>query len=336
MTRAPAPDRSSPWRLAIVIVSWNVRELLAGCLAAIAASQRPPDQAWDVWVVDNASADGSAEMVAAAFPWVHLLRQTENLGFARGNNAALRQIGFGAGESPAASPSLPDFVLLLNPDTAVEPTALARMVQFLADQPQAGGCGAQLAYGDGRFQHSAFRFPGLWQLFFDFFPLHGRVLASRLNGRYPQARYAAGQPFPIEAALGAALMLRGAAIQAVGLLDESYFMYCEEIDWCWRLRDAGWPLWCVPAARVTHFEGQSTRQFRGEMIIALWRSRLRLYARRYGPLKRWLARGLIRLGMAVERRRARGQAARGALSAAELALRLNAYQQVAALARAWR
>lgn len=334
MTLAPAPDHSSPLRLAIVIVSWNVRELLAGCLASIAVSQRPADQAWEVWVVDNASADGSADMVAATFPGVHLLRQAENLGFARGNNIALRQLGFDAAAAPPAKSSLPDFVLLLNPDTTVEPRALAAMVQFLADNPQAGGCGAQLAYGDGRFQHGAFRFPGLWQLFFDFFPVHGRLLASRLNGRYPRAWYAAARPFPIDAALGAALMLRGAAIQAVGLLDERYFMYCEEIDWCWRLHDAGWPLWCVPAARVTHFEGQSTRQFRGEMIVALWRSRLRLYTRRYGPLRLRLARSLIQIGMAAEMRRARRQAAQGAWSAAELELRLNAYRQVTALARA--
>lgn len=316
--------------LAIIIVNWNVRQLLAGCLATVAASLRPPEQNWEVWVVDNASADGSADMVANEFPWVRLLRSAENLGFAAGNNAALRQIGFG----PAAPAGpRPDFVLLLNPDTAVAPTAIAAMVQFLADHPQAGGCGAQLAYGDGQFQHGAFRFPGLWQLLFDFLPLHGRLLASRLNGRYPRAWYAAGQPFPIEAALGAALMVRGQAIQAVGLLDEHYFMYCEEIDWCWRLHDAGWPLWCVPAARVTHFEGQSTRQFRGEMIVALWRSRLRLYALRYGPLRRRVARAMVRAGMALQSRRARQQAARGALTADELALRLDAYRRVAALAR---
>ncbi|MFZ1238534.1 MAG: glycosyltransferase family 2 protein [Anaerolineae bacterium] len=320
-------------RLAIIIVNWNVRQLLAGCLTAIAASQRPPEQSWEVWVVDNASADGSADMVASEFPWVRLLRSVENLGFARGNNAALRQIGFDAAFTPPAADALPDFVLLLNPDTAVAPTAVSAMVQFLADHPNAGGCGAQLAYDDGRFQHGAFRFPDLWQLFFDFFPLHGRLLASRLNGRYPRAWYAAGQPFPIDAALGAALMVAGQAIEAVGLLDERYFMYCEEIDWCWRLHDAGWPLWCVPAARVTHFEGQSTRQFRGEMIVALWRSRLRLYAIRYSPLRRRVARAIVRVGMTLESRRARQQSARGTLTAAELALRLDAYGRVAALAR---
>ena len=320
-------------RLTTIIVSWNVRHLLAGCLTAIAASQRPPGQSWEVWVVDNASADGSADMVASEFPWAHLLRSAENLGFARGNNAALRQIGFDAALPPPAPPPLPASLLLPTPHTAAPPPPLSAMVQFLADHPHAGGCGAQLAYGDGRFQHGAFRFPDLWQLFFDFFPLHGRLLASRLNGRYPRAWYAAGRPFPIETALGAALMVAGHAIRAVGLLDEHYFMYCEEIDWCWRLHDAGWPLWCVPAARVTHFEGQSTRQFRGEMIVALWRSRLRLYALRYGPLRHRVARAMVRVGMTLESRRARQQSARGALTAAELALRLDAYGRVAALAR---
>ncbi|MFZ1267875.1 MAG: glycosyltransferase, partial [Anaerolineae bacterium] len=110
------PDSRPGLRLAIIIVNWNVRQLLAGCLTAIAASQRPPGQSWEVWVVDNASADGSADMVASEFPWVRLLRSAENLGFARGNNAALRQIGFDAAFTPPAADALPDFVLLLNPD----------------------------------------------------------------------------------------------------------------------------------------------------------------------------------------------------------------------------
>ncbi len=314
-------------RLAIVIVSWNVRDLLRNCLTSLAASQRAiaptAGPAWDVWVVDNASHDGSADMVATVFPTVHLLRSPDNLGFARGNNLALTHI------LAAAPPT--DYVLLLNPDTAVEPAAIPTMLDFMHNHPQAGGCCPQLAYGDGRFQHSAFRFPGLWQIFFDFFPLHGRLLASVLNGRYPRARYVAGRPFPIEAALGAALLVRTAAIQAAGLLDEGYFMYCEEIDWCWRLHDAGWQLWCVPTARITHYEGQSTRQFRAEMIVALWRSRLRLYARRYGTLKRTLARLLVRLGMHVEAQRTRRLAASGALTPAERDARLAAYQRIATL-----
>lgn len=316
--------------LAIVIVSYNVRELLHGCLRAVLDSQRPAGHTWDVWVIDNASADGSVDMVAGEFPSVRCVSSPDNLGFARGNNAILRQLGFGDG-SFVAGRTVPDLVLLLNPDTEVAPNAIATMAEFLIEHPAAGGCGAQLRYGDGRFQHGAFMFPGLWQLWFDFFPPRGRIFDSRLNGRYPRAWYAAGQPFAIDFALGAALMVRRAAIEAAGLLDECYFMYCEEVDWCWRMQRMGWPLWCVPRALVTHFEGQSTRQFRDEMVLALWRSRLRLYEKHYGPVKRWWARRLVRLGAQSEMRRARHHAQAGLLDADELARRLATYQHVVQL-----
>ncbi len=318
--------------LAIVIVSYNVRQLLHGCLNAVMNSRRSPGHDWDVWVIDNASVDGSAEMVAAEFPTVHCLASPENLGFARGNNQVLRQLGFRDAPSSTAPHGAPDLVLLLNPDTEVAPDAIATMADFLVAHPAAGGCGAQLRYGDGRFQHGAFIFPGLWQLLFDFFPPPGRVLDSRLNGRYPRAWYHAGQPFAIDFALGAALMVRRAAIEAAGLLDEGYFMYCEEVDWCWRMQRAGWPLWCVPAACVTHFEGQSTRQFRDPMVLALWRSRLRLYARHYGPVRHGCARRMVRLGARVEMHRARRDAQAGRLHADERMRRLATWQQVAELA----
>lgn len=318
--------------LSIVIVSYNVRELLRRCVQAVLNSQRPAGHTWDVWVIDNASADGSAAMIANEFPSVHCVASPDNLGFARGNNTILRQLGFGDGP-PATDRTPPDLVLLLNPDTEVAPDAIATMADFLIEHPAAGGCGAQLRYGDGRFQHGAFMFPGLWQLWFDFHPPRGRVVDSRLNGRYPRAWYAAGQPFAIDFALGAALMVRRAAIEAAGLLDQDYFMYCEEVDWCWRIRRAGWPLWCVPRALVTHFEGQSTRQFRDQMVLALWRSRLRLYEKYYGPVRLWWARRLVRLGMRSEMQRAHHQAQAGMLDEIELARRLATCQQVAQLAK---
>ncbi len=321
-------------RLAIVVVSYNVCALLRGCLHALMCSTRAAGVDWDIWVIDNASADGSAAMVADEFPGVHCIASEHNLGFARGNNTVLRQLGFHDGPRTLAADTAPDLVLLLNPDTAVAPDAVTRMADFLLAEPTAGGCGAQLSYGDGQFQHGAFVFPGLWQLWFDFCPPPGRIRESRLNGRYPRAWYAAGQPFVVDFALGAALMVRRAAIEAAGLLDEGYFMYCEEVDWCWRMRRAGWPLWCVPQARVTHFEGQSTRQFREQMVLALWRSRLRLYTQHYGPLRRWLARRMVRLGAELESVRVRRQARAGNLDANELAQRLGTYQRVAQLARA--
>jgi GT2 family glycosyltransferase len=126
-------------------------------------------------------------------------------------------------------------------------------------------------------------------------------------------------------------MLRREAIEATGLLDGAYFMYAEEVDWCWRMRRAGWPLFCVPTARVMHHAGASARQFRARSQVNLWRSRRLLYRRFYGPLRRRLAGLIVRLGMRAEARRAQAAAARGEISAEELAGRLEASQRVAAL-----
>lgn len=315
--------------LAILIVSYNVSDLLRGCLASVYADLAgvPALQA-TVLVVDNASADNSAAMVAAVFPQVELIASDQNLGFAGGNNLGLRRFGFGAAELP---PGCPDFVLLLNPDTEVQPGALAAMTAFLAAEPGAGGCGARLNYGDDSFQHSAFHFPGLAQLFLDLFPLPPRLLASRINGRYPRRLYDGDQPFPIGFALGAALMVRSQAIAAAGLLDEGFFMYAEEMDWQRRLQMAGWPLFCIPSARITHHEGRSTRQFRGAMTIALWRSRLRYYDKHYPAWKRRAARSLIRAGMSARSGAARRAYLRREIDAAELQTRLDTCQQVVSL-----
>jgi len=310
-------------RLAVIVVSYNVCDLLRACLAATYANlRRSPDLEGEVWVVDNASADGSAGMVAAEFPQVHLIANTANVGFAGGNNHALTVLGFEAG-------LLPDLVLLLNPDAEPLEDAVGKMARFLLVHPAAGGAGAELIYPDGRFQHGAFRFPGLWQLWLDLFPPRPRrLLDSRLNGRYPRRLYAAGDPFAVDFVLGAALMVRREAIAAAGLLDEGYFMYAEEVDWCWRMRRAGWPFYCVPAARVIHQGGASAGQFRSRSFLNLWRSRHRLYARFYGPGRRSLAAGIVLLGMRSEARRASAAAGRGEISAAQLAERLEAARQV--------
>jgi len=324
-------------KLAIVIVSYNVRELLAACLRSVFASlDRSPELETEVWVVDNASGDGSAAMVGEHFPQVKLLASDENLGFAGGNNAALRACGFITQDVPRVTEHVPpDFVLLLNPDTEVLDDSIGQMARFLAQHPRVGGVGAQLQYPDGRFQHGAFSFPGLLQLWFDFFPPRPRrLLDSRLNGRYPLRCYERGEPFPIGFGLGAALMVRREAIEEVGLLDEGYFMYAEEIDWCWRMQRAGWRFYCVPAARVVHHAGASARQFREQSYLNLWRSRQRLYERFYGPLKRRLAFRIVRLGMSAESRRVRRAAAHGQISRAELQKRLAIYRDISTLYRA--
>ncbi len=310
--------------LAIVIVSWNVRGLLEACLTSVYESLKSSNLNRKVWVVDNASTDGSAEMVRERFPQARLMANESNVGFAAANNQALRAMGFASAEYH----DLPRYVLLLNPDTEVLDDALATMVRFLDDNPQAGVAGAKLLYPDGQLQHSAFAFPTLAQAVLDFFPLHHRLLNSRLNGRYPRRLYERGEPFPIDHPLGAALMARGEAIQEVGLLDERFFIYCEEIDWCMRMEKAGWGIYCVPRAEVVHHVAESTGQVRGQMFAALWRSRYLLFEKHYSHFYQWAVRRIVRLGLRAEKRRTLAAHERGEISEAELESMLKTYQQV--------
>jgi N-acetylglucosaminyl-diphospho-decaprenol L-rhamnosyltransferase len=278
---------SSP-NLAVVIVSWNVRGLLAACLRSLSADLESWGLDAEIWVVDNASSDGTPEMVEEAFPKVHLIASQENLGFVKGNNLALHRI---------SSLQSPKYLWLLNPDTEVQPGATAALVAALAGDPKVGMVGPKLLYPDGSLQHAAFRFPGLVQLLFEFLPLPARLYDTRLNGRYPPQLYEGTEPFFIDHPLGASMMVRTEVIADVGLMDEDFFMYCEEIDWCWRMQDTGWKTLCVPTALVIHHAGRSSEQVRIPAFVSLWKSRARLYARHHGPLTRWLAKLIVRAGM---------------------------------------
>lgn len=287
--------------LGIVIVNWNVRDLLRACLRSLFADLERAGAEAQVWVVDNASSDGSAEMVAAEFPQVRLVASAENLGFAAGNNLALQAIL----DAPHATRTT-HHVWLLNPDTEVLPGATAALLAALEGHPRAGVVGARLLNPDGSLQQSAFRFPGLVQLLFELFPLPPRFYETPLNGRYPRRLYEGQRPFAVDHPLGASMMVRAEAIAQVGLLDEGYRMYCEEIDWCWRMRRAGWQALCAPAARVVHYGGQSTAQAPLSSFVNLWTSRARLYARHHSAWRFRLARALVEAGM---RRQMRGASA---------------------------
>jgi hypothetical protein len=279
-------------RLAVVIVSWNVRELLASCLRSLLGDLDRSDAEAAVWVVDNASTDGTPEMVTSEFPDVHLIAHDENLGFAAGNNLALKEI-LGGPHHAAPRP----IVWLLNPDTEVQQGATAALSSALETHPTVGVAGAKLLYPDGSLQQSVFRFPGLLQLAFELFSLPQRLYDTPLNGRYPRRLYEGEEPFPVDHPLGASMMARAEAIHEVGLMDEGYRMYCEEIDWCWRMQKAGWDALCVPTAEVVHHAGQSTSQVPIRSFVNLWASRARLYARHHGALKRRLAQAMVRAGM---------------------------------------
>lgn len=309
--------------LAIIIVSWNTRTMTLGCLQSVYADAANTDAKVQVVVVDNGSTDGTQDAIREAFPQVTLIEPGENLGFARGNNAALHALGF-----PRPGDAF-DYVLLLNPDTVVKPGAL----QALMDGIQATGAGlvgARLVYGDGSFQHSAFGFPGLLQLVFDLYRVPGRLLESGLNGRYSRALYRGKQPFAVDFPLGATFFLRAEVVRQTGLFDERFFMYCEEIDWAMRIHAAGWPVYCIPAAEVVHYGGQSTAQVKPDSIRNLWKARLQLYDKHYGAVTRWIARLIIRSGM----NRAIQQTMRDSALAEDVALQVtDAYKDVINMTR---
>jgi N-acetylglucosaminyl-diphospho-decaprenol L-rhamnosyltransferase len=268
-----APD------LSVVVVSYNVAALLERCLDAILAPSRA---SMEVFVVDNASADGSAALVRSRFPDVTLIANTRNRGFGAANNQALR---WATGRH----------VAFVNPDAEVQGDSLAALVRFLDAHPRAAVAGGRLRYGDGAFQHSAFRFPSLGQIALDAFPLHWRLLESRLNGRYP--RRLDETAFEMDFPLGAFFAVRRSAIEAVGSFDEGYFMYVEEVDWCYRLKRAGWEVWHCPDALAVHHGGRSTVQREAAMLVELHRSRWRFYRKHYSVPFRVGARVLTGAGM---------------------------------------
>ena len=297
--------------LSIIIVSYNTRELLRACLSSIVETLAS-DVPYEIIVVDNASVDGSVEMLRE-FPQVKLVESEKNLGFAAANN---RGLALSSGR----------YLLLLNSDTVLRKGALQELVDFLETHPGVGVVTGRLMYGDGSFQHSAFSFPTLWMTFFDFFPLNHRFVDSRLNGRYPKGAYAA--PFEIDHPLGACMMVRREVLEQVGPLSEDYFMYCEEIDWCLRIKAAGWRIYCQPKAEIVHYGGQSTRQFWADMFIELHRSRFRLFRRHYSPLFQLAAKAIVSLGLARETMRAWWHFRRGSMSRSEYEDRMRAHRGV--------
>ena len=280
--------------LAVIIVTWNnvavIEQALESVLDDIAFSRLDSE----VWVVDSHSSDGTASLVRSTFPHVKLVECGENIGFARANNLALNALLFGSEQRAREAPAA---VYLLNPDTITQQGATAMLHDTLFAESNTGMVGARLTYADGSFQHSAFMFPGLRQIWAELFPTAGRWIEGEFNGRFAQTLYVAAKPFPVDFTLGATMMVKSETVRQVGLLDERFFMYCEEIDWAWRMRLAGWRILCEPRAHVTHLGGVSSTQAKPRSILSLWKSRLLLIDKYYAWWKRKAARRLIARGL---------------------------------------
>lgn len=289
--------------LAIIIVSWNVRDLLRKCLSSLLLDLTSSTLTARIIVVDSASGDETPSMLRQEFPSVELIASDVNIGFVKGNNLGAERIGIKPNVGPSSvRPDTPPLVWLLNPDTEVRLGATRLLVEFMRTHPRCGLCGPRLLNPDGSLQHGAFAFPGLLQLAFETQPRLWRFRGRMLDGRYSPSKYAAQHAFQVGHPLGAAMLARTQAIAEVGMLDPGYEMYSEEIDWAMRMKRAGWERWCVPDAVVIHYGGASSGQATERTERIKWRSRQRYYAMYYSPLKRWLAHKLVPAPYRVESR----------------------------------
>lgn len=250
--------------LSIVIVNWNTRQLLDDCLESIYRTL--PRFLFSVIVIDNASSDGSTEMVRDRFPEVHLLENQENVGFAKACNQGIRL----AGDA--------EYILLLNPDTVVLSDALQVLVDFMDDHPQVGAAGLRVIGPDGSLEQSCYVTPTLWREFVRLFHL-GRIFP---NSAYRMDGWDTDTPCRVDIIQGDCLLLRKATLDEVGLLDERFFIYSEDFDLCYRLQLANWLLYWVPQAQVVHYGGQSTGQASAEMFLKLYQSKLLYFRKHHG------------------------------------------------------
>jgi GT2 family glycosyltransferase len=264
-----AVDLMSAIDLSIVIVSWNTCRLLDECLQSVqnelAAQAGKTDLHAEVFVVDNGSTDGSVEMVRTGYPDVHLIANQHNPGFAGANNQAL-ELARGR------------YSLLLNPDTVVLPDGLGALVRFMDEHPRAGVAGSRLLNANHTLQPSCSPAPTLegelWRMFhLDHFVPYGV---------YDMSQWSLTEARPVDSVQGAAMLVRRSAHEQVGLLDASYFMYSEEVDWCTRIKCAGWEIYWVPSSQIVHYGGQSSKQVADAMFLQLYRGKIQYFHKHWG------------------------------------------------------
>ncbi len=274
--------------LSVCIVNWNTRDLLRACLQSL--YRYPPSEPFEVIVVDNASADGSAAMARAEFPQVVLIANPGNLGYARGNNQAMQR-------------AQGEFVLLLNPDTEVFDDTLDNALAFLRAHPEAGAIGAKQLLPDGRVQPSVRGFPTPANLLFEVSGLARLLPNSRRLGGYRMRWFTYDAVAEVDQPMATFLMTRRTVIGQIGLMDEAFPLFFNDVDWCYRIRQAGWKIYFVPEVRVLHHGGASTRQVRLSAIRESHRALEAFYRKHYrerlNPLIYALCIGAIRLGGAL-------------------------------------
>jgi len=251
--------------LSIIIVNWNTKDDLLNCLSSI--FKHDVEISNEVIVVDNGSRDGSVETLENAFSFIHLIKNNNNLGFARAVNKGIK----------SASGK---YILLLNPDTQIREGTFENLLSFMDQHPEAGIVGAQLLNPDESKQNSIANFPSLSTEL-----LNKRLLRWLFPKNFPGKEKEYTGPIEVDSVIGACMMVRREAIEKVGLLDEDYFLFFEETDWCYRMKKAGWKVYHVPQAQVYHFQGKSVEKERGRAKVEYYRSRYIFFKKHRGKFQ---------------------------------------------------
>jgi GT2 family glycosyltransferase len=264
--------------VSIIIVSWNTKRLLRDCLISIYEQAGNVD--YEIIVLDNASTDGSAEMVKSDFPEVVLLENPENRGFAAASNQGI-----------AASRGR--YILLLNSDTVILNNAIEKVISFADMHPETGVIGCRVLNPDGTLQPTCFMFPSLLNMVLSCTYLYKVFPQSRFFGREHMTWWERDNSMEVDVITGCFMLVRREAFERVGLLDERFFMYGEEADWCYRFKINGWKRMFTPTGEIVHFGGQSTSQKPVAMIVQLRVSILKFVRKHYGWVACLAARFLV-------------------------------------------
>lgn len=268
--------------LAIVVTSHNTRDLLRACLASLRDAR---EVTFDTWVVDDVSSDGTPEMVRREFPEVRLIATERNVGYPGANNLALREI--------VRAPEPPRFVLLLNGDTVVPPRALREMLDVIERHPGVGAAGPRLHLADGQLDWACKRgFPTPAASLYHWTQLSRLFPRSRRFGQYRLTYLDERAVADVDSVVGAFMLVRFEVLEQVGLLDESYFMYGEDLDWAFRIKRAGWRVLYNGRVDVLHHKRQSTRQS-PRAQIEFYRSMLIFFRKHYAGITPWPLRVIV-------------------------------------------
>lgn len=245
--------------ISIIIVNWNTKDLLLECLASIFETVKK--MSFEVWLVDNASVDGSVESAKNKYPDINVIQNERNLGFAAANNLAFKQMKG-------------SYALLLNTDATLIDSAAEELFNFMEANPKVGIACGQLLNTDGSKQNSIANFPSLLSLL-----CNETFLRILLPNKFPSKRREYNTPIEVDSCIGACMIVRKEAMDEVGIFDERYFFYLEETDWAYRMKQAGWGVFFVPLARIFHAQGKSVGKSVNKKIM--------FYRSRYIFFRKW-------------------------------------------------